>query len=167
MNEGFPKSRTNPSGLDPFVGPICGLAAGGVYLAAQMMFAAAFHGGAGWEPLQRIAAILLGSDAAPPGPVNFTIVGMALLIHGGLSIVYGCIVAAAVRSAPRLQYILGALIGVGIYGLNYQFIAPHVFPWFVEASGWTTWVDHLLFGVIAAGVASVCVLPSRTAAPAS
>jgi hypothetical protein len=150
--------------LEPAAGPICGIVAGACYLTAQLLFAALLHGGAGWEPLQRIAAILLGPDAAPPpSEMQFTIAGMALLIHGGLSVVYGCMVAAAVRAAPAWRYALGALIGLVLYGVNYRLFAPLVFPWFEDAAGWTTVVDHVLFGVVAAAVAWSCMATSARA----
>jgi hypothetical protein len=47
-------------------GVLSGLIAGAAYLMAQMSFAATVRNGQGWEPLQRIAAILPGPDAAPP-----------------------------------------------------------------------------------------------------
>jgi hypothetical protein len=144
--------------LEPAAGPICGLVAGACYLTAQLLFAAMLHGGVGWEPLQRIAAILLGPDAAPPpSEMHPTIAGIALIIHGGLSLVFGCIVAAAVRAAPAWRHALGALIGIAIYGVNYWLLAPLAFPWFQDAAGWTTIVDHVLFGVVAAAVASACI----------
>jgi hypothetical protein len=68
--------------------------AGAAYLVAQVSFTAAVRPGSAAEPLQRIAAILMGPDVAPP-PVEFTftVLGMALIIHFALSIVFGRVVS--------------------------------------------------------------------------
>jgi hypothetical protein len=140
---------------DAAIGVMAGLAAGGAYLVAQVLFALA-AGGTGSEPLQRIAAILMGPDAAPP-PAQWsaTAVGMALIIHLPLSMVYGRIVELLVRPLDRLQVaaLAGAVVGAVIYVLHRWFIAPSLFPWFDQSRTAVTAVDHVLFGVIAAAVA--------------
>jgi len=142
-----------PHGLpDPFAGVLAGLVAGAAYLAAQMAFAATVHGGAGWEPLQRIAAMLLGDDVLPPpGNLNVTIGGIGLLIHFGLSIVFGRLVDVLVLGRGTAQALVrGALVGLALYGLDDWIVAPVAFPWFEQARGLTTLIDHVLFGVVAA-----------------
>lgn len=134
----------------PVAAVIAGLIAGAAYLGAQLSFSAALHGSA-WEPLQRIAAILMGPDAAPP-PVELspTIAGMALLIHFGLAAVFGRLVEQAVRGrAPAAAAGIGAVAGLALFAFNYYGLAPLAFPWFEDGRTLTTAVDHLLFGAIA------------------
>jgi hypothetical protein len=130
---------------------LAGLLAGLLYLAAQMAFALALHGGAGWEPLQRISAMLLGPDVLPPpGDIDITIGGIALLIHLSLSMAFGRVVDVLVLERPaRAAATRGALVGLALYALDDWIVAPTLFPWFEQARGLTTLADHLLFGVVA------------------
>ncbi|HVZ44825.1 MAG TPA: hypothetical protein VHA82_13525 [Ramlibacter sp.] len=141
-------------GLNPFAGVIAGAVAGAAYLVAQMIFAATVLGGEGAEPLQRIGAILLGPDELPP-PAEFSarIIGIALLIHFGLAIVFGRIIDGAVRGLDGFAALAtGACAGVVLYVIDYWVIAPVAFPWFLDSRGPTTFLDHVLFGVVAAAV---------------
>jgi uncharacterized membrane protein YagU involved in acid resistance len=140
-----------------FLGTVAGLLAGIAYLGAQVSFTALARQGDAAEPLQRIAAILMGPDAAPPpADLNFTIFGMAMLIHFGLAIVYGRWIAALVgRLALLPAMALGAGIGLTLFVLNFEVIAPLAFPWFESSLRGITAADHALFGALAA---AVCVL---------
>ncbi len=137
----------------PVGGVIAGAVAGVAYLAAQVSFAAAAGGGA-VEPLQRIAAILMGPDAAPPpSEFSFTILGMATIIHLALAMVFGRVVAWLVWRRPAgSALLLGAAIGVALYAVNFHLLAPLAFPWFEQALQLPTIVDHALFGGVAAAV---------------
>jgi hypothetical protein len=138
----------------PVAGVIAGLAAGTAYLAAQVAFTASAEPGGAAEPLQRIAAILLGPDAAPPpADFDFTILGMALIIHFALAIVYGRIICTLVwQLRPGPGVLVGALAGTALYVLNFGFIAPHAFPWFNESIRAVTLADHILFGAVCSAV---------------
>lgn len=131
---------------------LSGLVAGCAYLIAQMSFSATVLRGAGWEPLQRIAALLLGPDAAPPpAEISVTIVGMALLIHFPLAGLYGRLVASSVRRAgARWTAPVGVAWGLAIYVINLGVIAPLLFPWFDVSRNVVTAFDHALFGAVAA-----------------
>lgn len=135
-------------------GVIAGILAGSAYLIAQVAFtAAATHGGA-FAPLQRIAAILMGPDAAPP-PVEFSLVvfGMALIIHAGLSLTYGQLVASLTwKRTDRESLMIGALAGLALYAINFGLIAPSAFPWFADSVQLAAAADHLLFGLSAAAI---------------
>lgn len=135
---------------DAVAGVLCGLVAGAAYLLAQMLFVAAV-GGSIWEPLQRIAAMLLGPNAAPPpADMSNTIAGIGLLVHFGLAIVYGRATEWLVRgSAAVPAAIKGAALGGGLYLLNFWLIAPTSFAWFAGSPVLVTLVDHLLFGAVA------------------
>ena len=130
---------------------LAGLVAGAAYLLAQMAFAATVHGGAGWEPLQRTSAMLLGDGVLPPpADVDLTIAGFGLLIHLALAINFGRVVDLLVRDRDLPAACLrGALVGLALYALDFWFVAPMLFPWFENNRGLTTIADHLLFGAVA------------------
>jgi hypothetical protein len=143
-----------PAVPEPIAGVIGGLVAGAAYLAAQVAFTAAVREGGAAEPLQRIAAILMGPDAAPPpAEFNFTIFGMALIIHFALAMVFGRIVSVLVwrrRFGPGI--LIGAFAGLALYLVNFGLIAPAAFPWFADSLRTVTLADHALFGGVAAAV---------------
>jgi hypothetical protein len=152
---------------EPIAGVIGGLVAGTAYLVAQVSFTAAVRPGTATEPLLRIAAILLGPDAAEPSTeVTFSLIGMALIIHFALSMTYGRIVSfLAWRRRLGGGMVVGALVGVALYAVNFGLIAPSAFPWFSDSIRWLTLVNHALFGVVAA---AVCLsLRARTAGSSS
>lgn len=141
----------------PVAGVLGGLVAGAAYLLGQVGLTGAIRQGAMAEPLQRIAAILLGPDAAPPpADLDFTIAGMALLIHFALAMVYGRVISEFVAGRRfGTGVLIGAITGLGLYVLNFYVLAPTAFPWFEGALRMVTAVDHLLFGAIAAATALV------------
>jgi hypothetical protein len=145
--------RKASSVSEPVAGVIGGLVAGAAYLAAQVSFTAAAHPGGALEPLQRIAAILMGPDVAPQADFVSTVFGMTLVIHLTLSMVFGRIVSVLTwRQRPGPAVLIGALVGLALYGLNFGLIAPGVFPWFSESIRAVTLANHALFGAVAAAV---------------
>jgi hypothetical protein len=143
-----------PGVSEPVAGAVGGLVAGVAYLVAQVSFTAATRPGSAAEPLQRIAAILMGPDAAPPpSELTFTVFGMALIVHLGLAVTFGRIVS--MLAWPRSTaggIVVGALVGLALYALNFGLVAPAAFPWFADSLRWPTAANHVLFGVIAAAV---------------
>ena len=139
---------------EPVAGVAGGVVAGIAYLLAQVSFTAMLHAGTAAEPLQRIAAILMGPDTAPPpSEWTFTVFGMALIIHFGLAMAFGRIVGTLVSRLSLLPAVAtGALVGALLYALDFLLIAPHAFPWFAESVQALTLADHLLFGAVAAAV---------------
>lgn len=142
---------------EPVAGVVGGLVAGVAYLIAQVSFTAAARPGAAAEPLQRIAAILMGPDVAPPpAEFTFTVLGMALIIHFGLSMVFGRIVSfLAWRRHTGPGVLVGASVGVALYAVNFGLIAPSAFPWFDGSIRAVTLANHALFGAITAAVCLV------------
>ncbi len=97
------------------------------------------------------AAIVLGRDVLPPAATSSAgVMLIATVIHFGLSIGYGVIVAMmTVRTGAGVAALIGALFGMALYVVNlYGFTA--IFPWFAEVRGWITLVTHIVFGVAAA-----------------
>ncbi len=156
-----PSSASAATGVPrPVAGVLAGLAAGAIYLLAQVSLTALARPGGAAEPLQRIAAILLGPDAAPPpAELSFTVFGMALIVHFALAMVFGKVVCTLVwQRTASVALLLGAATGVALYGLNFELIAPSAFPWFESSVRLATLADHALFGVVAA---AVCLLLRR------
>jgi hypothetical protein len=139
---------------EPVAGVIAGVIAGAAYLLAQVSFAAALRPGGAAEPLQRIAAMLMGPDIAPPpAEITFTVFGMAMIIHFALSMTFGRIVSVlSWRRRTGTGILVGALVGLALFALDFGLIAPAAFPWFEDSLRWPTMVDHALFGAVAAAV---------------
>lgn len=156
-------SAAGPAIPEDLAGVIGGVVAGFAYLVAQVSFTAATPSGTAAEPLQRIAAVLMGPDAAPPpAEFTFTILGMALIIHFGLAMTFGRIVAAVVwRRRTAMGILAGSLAGLALYAVNFGWIAPAAFPWFENSIRWVTVLDHLLFGAVAAAVCLALRRPRR------
>jgi hypothetical protein len=141
---------------EPIAGVLAGLVAGTAYLVAQLTLAGLPHG-IGPAPLQRIAAILMGPDVAPP-PAEWevTVIGMALLIHFGLAIVFGRFVSQLVwKRSLAAAIAIGCAVGVALFLVDFELLAPSAFPWFDASPRAVTLIDHLLFGGIAA---ATCVV---------
>jgi len=128
-------------------------AAGGVagtaFLIVHLSLNAVINGASPWFTLRKIAAIILGSEALPP-PATFEIgiIIAALLLHYGLSILYTSIGAAVARPKPIPAAIMGALLGILLYLVNF-YMFTGLFPWFKGARSWISIVTHLVFGMVA------------------
>lgn len=130
---------------------VAGLVAGLVYVPGRMLFAALLTPHESLAPLSRIGALLLGPDALPPEPAGFRVVSIALMIHLTLSIICGRLIGRLVHGcSPGRAIWRGAAFGMGLFVLNYLWLAPHLFPWFVEGAHGGTAVSHVVFGGIAA-----------------
>ncbi|MEJ8837229.1 hypothetical protein [Ramlibacter sp. AN1133] len=148
---------------EPVAGVLGGIVAGTAYLVAQVTLTAAAHPGGAAEPLQRIAAMLMGPDAAPPpSELSFTVFGMALIIHFTLAMVFGRLVAVLVgHRRPGTGVLVGAATGLALYALDFGLVAPLAFPWFADSIRAVTLADHVLFGAVAAGVCIALRRPAR------
>jgi len=96
------------------------------------------------------AALILGSRVLAPGAVaDWPVMGVATLIHFGLSFVYSAVMGAVARPLAGLRLVAaGALLGAALYFINlYGFTL--LFPWFSAARGWITLAAHVAFGVTA------------------
>jgi hypothetical protein len=50
---------------------------------------------------------------------------------------------------------IGSAVGLGIYLMDFELLAPSAFPWFDASLHAVTVIDHLLFGGIAAAACAV------------
>lgn len=128
-----------------------GLIAGVVFMMVEMPLVYLVGGMSPWAPMRMMGAILLGRDVLPP-PATFDIgVAMAaMVVHFGLSIIYGLIGALLIfRLGTGIAILVGVVGGLLIYLINfYGFTA--LFPWFAEARNWMSIVSHMIFGAVGA-----------------
>ncbi len=139
-------------GVDIKAALLAGLLAGVVDLA--LLAASAWTQGQNvWVNMRHTAAILMGTGVLPP-PATFDLLLfiVSTIVHFGLSMIYGVIVAFFVRKANwTIGLIIGVAVGFGIYVVNYYVFAPLLFPWLIESrSGMVPTLIHPVFGMIAA-----------------
>jgi len=109
--------------------------------------------GSPWYATRLEGSILLGSNVLPP-PTSFDleIFLVALFIHLVLAVLFTMLVAAIVHKyGIVISVIVGALIGLALYGINYYSLS-YFFPWFYQFRSWIFLVEHLVFGAIAGGL---------------
>lgn len=139
-------------GVDVKAALLAGLIAGVVDLALLAAMALA-QGESVWVNMRMTAAILMGPGVLPP-PATFDplLFGVSTIVHFGLSLIYGLIVAWFVRkSNVAVGLMIGVAVGVGIYLVNYYVFAPLLFPWLTAArGGMVPTLIHPVFGMIAA-----------------
>jgi hypothetical protein len=139
-------------GVDIKAALLGGLLAGLVDLA--LLAASAWTEGQNvWVNMRHTAAILMGTGVLPP-PATFDLLLfiVSTIVHFGLSMIYGVIVAFFVRRANwTIGLMIGVAVGFGIYVVNYYVFAPLLFPWLIESrSGMVPTLIHPVFGMIAA-----------------
>ena len=139
-------------GVDIKAALLAGLLAGVVDLA--LLAASAWTQGQNvWVNMRHTAAILMGTGVLPP-PATFDLLlfVVSTIVHFGLSMIYGVIVAFFVHKANwTIGLIIGVAVGFAIYVVNYYLFAPLLFPWLIESrSGMVPTLIHPVFGMIAA-----------------
>lgn len=139
--------------VDWKAGVWAGLIAGIVFLILEMFMVWAFMGESPWAPPRMIAAIVFGEGVLPkpdvPATFSFGIVMTAMVIHFGLSAVYGLIGGALVhRFGFGGAAALGAAFGLALYLINFYPIAGALFPWFAMARNWISVFAHIVFGAV-------------------
>ncbi|RQR34858.1 hypothetical protein [Burkholderia sp. Bp9142] len=135
---------------------IGGGVAGAAILVAEIVEAVIVGQGA-WAPLRMIAAIYFGEDAlAPSATFEVGILLAALGVHAALTIVFGLILAViaapfSLDSSIGMATLAGASFGLLLYVVNF-YAMTQFFPWFADARGWVSALDHVAFGLIASHV---------------
>ncbi|RQR52968.1 hypothetical protein DIE07_34545 [Burkholderia sp. Bp9002] len=133
---------------------IGGCVAGVVFFVIEVV-AMAISGQSVWAPLRMIAAIVLGQDAlAPSSTFDAGVVLAALAVHFTLSIVFALILATIIApfsldSSIGMATLAGAVFGLALYVVNF-YGWTQGFPWFADARGWVTALNHVVFGLVAA-----------------
>jgi uncharacterized membrane protein YagU involved in acid resistance len=132
---------------------IGGCVAGAVFLVIELV-AVGIMGQSVWAPLRMIAAIVLGRDAvALSATFEVGILLAALAVHFALSIVFAMILAVIIApfsldSSVGMATLAGAVFGILLYVVNFYGMTQ-LFPWFADARGWVSALDHIVFGLIA------------------
>ena len=79
---------------------------------------------------------------------------VAVVLHFGLSALYGVIIAFFIRNLDRMPALaVGVAFGIAMWLVNYFVLAPSFFPFLLASRGaWSTPFLHAIFGVAAVGV---------------
>ena len=101
--------------------------------------------------LRMTGALVLGPGAlSPQDALDASVVLAAILVHLGLSIVYGTFLALVL---PKVDAVLGILVG-GLYGLALYYVNFYGFnifsPWFAGMRDWVSIASHVVFGAVLA-----------------
>ena len=149
MNASHPDSRRRFLLAAVAGGIAAGIVSTGVQIALWLLFTDDFP-----EILLRdarlTAALLFGSRVlAPTAVADWPVMGVATLIHFGLSVIYSAVMGAIARPLAGSRLVAaGALLGLALYFINlYGFVL--LLPWFSAARGWITVAAHVAFGVTA------------------
>lgn len=146
-----------------------GLVAGAVAMVMDLLWTTLMLGGNPWHTSHQVAAMLLGPDILQGAANAFElkVVAVAMLIHYGLGILFGGLIAFVVTgfhyegSLPMLE-IAGGCAGIALYFINfYGFVG--LFPWVAEMRSGAYLVEHLVFGMTAAMVYWKLARPARDA----
>ena len=133
-----------------------GLVAGALAMVIDLLWTTLMLGGNPWHTSHQVAAMLMGPELlqGPTHAFNLGVVLTALVIHYGLGVLFGCLVAFIVTGfryegdLPMLE-IIGGLFGIALYFVNFYGLA-RVFPWVAEMRSGAYLVEHLVFGMAAA-----------------
>jgi hypothetical protein len=131
---------------------LSGLFAGIALFLLQMALTALLVGSA-WVFPRMTAALVMGRGVLPP-PATFdgAIVGVAFAVHMVLSFAYAALFAFILHRGGLLAGIVGgALLGLGLYSINYWTFATF-FPWFLDLRGGVVLLCHVVFGALAGGI---------------
>ncbi|CAB3807528.1 hypothetical protein LMG28688_06564 [Paraburkholderia caffeinitolerans] len=133
---------------------IGGCVAGAVFLVIEL-FAMRVMGQNVWAPLRMTAAIVMGRDVlAQPAAFSAAVMLGGLVVHFALSILFAVILAVimapfSLDSSVGMASLVGAVFGVLLYVINFYGMTQW-FPWFADARGWVGFLNHIVFGLVAA-----------------
>lgn len=136
-------------------GAVAGLAGGLLFALANMWYADA-HGKPSVAPFLDISTIFHGTDKPV---ISQPDVIAGLVVHLGLSLLFGIVFALAVTmlrltTRPLLLLVAGLIYGLALYVVNFQIIARAVFPWFVNPNGpnqiFELWIHPVAYGLLLA-----------------
>lgn len=134
-------------------GAWAGVIAGLVFVMIEMGLVWMIQGQSPWGPPRMMAAMALGQGVLPaPGtwaPFELKIMMTAMMIHIPMSIAYGLVGALLVHRFDWIgALMIGAVLGLAIYVVNFYVIAPAMFPWFVMGRNWIGAFSHIMFGAV-------------------
>ena len=131
---------------------LAGLFAGIALFLLQMAITGLLVGSA-WVFPRMTAALVMGRAVLPP-PATFDggIVALGFAVHMALSFAYAALFAFILHRGGLLAGIVGgALLGLGLYAINYWTFATF-FPWFLDIRSGVVLANHVVFGALAGGI---------------
>ncbi|MBA2661936.1 MAG: hypothetical protein H0U74_06545 [Bradymonadaceae bacterium] len=134
-------------------GGLLGGLVGGLLWLLIMMATAPLVGISVWAPLQYIAALVLGANAALVNATfSWNVLAAGLFLHLFLSVLYTFVLGAYIRFHPIANATFAGLIyGLILYILNFHLFGP-AYPWFGALLHPGTIFAHMVFGMAAAWV---------------
>lgn len=128
-----------------------GFVAGAILMVLELFWSSIVLDANPWITSHKIAAIVLGTDALRSTAFSVGIVGVALIIHYVLGIVFGLVLAAIIApfrfdSSMGMALLVGAAFGLILYLINFYALTT-VFPWFADMRGWASLIANLIFGM--------------------
>lgn len=133
---------------------IGGCAAGAVFLVIEL-FAMRVMEQSVLAPLRMTAAIVMGRDVlAQPATFSAGVMLVGLVVHFALSILFAVVLAVIMApfcldSSVGIAALVGAVFGVLLYVVNFYGMTQW-FSWFADARGWVSFLNHIVFGLVAA-----------------
>jgi hypothetical protein len=137
---------------------VAGFAAGALLMVFELVWSVLVQGAgaATWAVPRMIAAIALGPDSLQSTESGYRVLVTALVIHYVLGIVFGMALAVVVApfhldSSMALVLLVGGLFGVALYLFNFYGMVRY-FAWFADLRGSAMLLQHVVFGMAAAGL---------------
>ena len=129
---------------------ISGLAAGTLFLLADLIFAPIVTHVNAALTLRYFAALVMGTKALTQTGNSILLAG--IVVHYVLSLVFALVIALVVHRWGLLVGIVGgAILGVTFYGIN-LYTVTLLFPWFFAINSPVILLCHAIFGAVAGGV---------------
>lgn len=135
---------------------VAGFVAGAAVMVLELFWATSVDG----SPLtisRMVASIVMGPSTLTAATGTVAIMAVALITHYVLGIVFAMILATVLIAPFRLDsslgtvFTTGAVFGAVLYMVNFYGMAQ-IFSWFAELRGWATFIAHMVFGMVAAGL---------------
>ena len=128
-----------------------GLVGGAVLMVLELFWSVSVSNVSPWFISHQIAGIVLGADALQSSAFSLSVVGVALVTHYVLGIVFGLVLALVIagfhyESSAAVAQTIGVVFGAVLYLLNFHAMSA-LFPWIAELRGWATFIAHLIFGL--------------------
>ncbi len=131
--------------------PIAGVAAGIVFLLANLVLMPRYLDVEVSVIINYIASLVMGKDMLmdDTGP---GIIAVALVVHFALSLVFTLVIAVVVhRWGLAVGLIGGAILGLSLYAIN-LYTMTLLFDWFFAINSTVLAVSHIVFGMVAGGI---------------
>ena len=157
MNHPLPLASPARPAPDWRAGAFAGFAGATMLMAAELAWTSTTDPAGPWRTVQLVAALVLGAEVAAPGvPAAFDplVAGAALLVHFGLGLVFGLLLAwVETRAFLQQEWSnalwVGLIFGGALYVIDFHAMVAF-FPWIGELRGLPTLMAQLGFGVVTA-----------------